>query len=119
MASLWYPFSMITLHMTNHTRRMLPLINTGSGWFGCVYFLSLIGFQREYDNARKCAVSKIDANMSHYGATQWDTHEGYLVTLYSIPLDIDRTSEAFSEVVQCHSPLRTAFAWNEELGKLE
>jgi len=80
----------------------------------------LIEFQREYDNARKRAVSKIDANMSRYGATQWDTHEGYFVTLYSeTPLDIDRMSEAFAEVVQRHGALRTAFTWNEELGKLE
>ncbi|KAL4075275.1 hypothetical protein V8B97DRAFT_2022271 [Scleroderma yunnanense] len=76
--------------------------------------------QREYDNARKRAVSKIDANMSRYGATQWDTHEGYFVTLYSeTPLDIDRMTEAFAEVVQRHGALRTAFSWNEELGKLE
>ena len=81
---------------------------------------TLIVFQREYDNARKRAVSKIDANMSRYGATQWDTHEGYLVALYSeTPLDIDRMSEAFAEVVQRHGALRTAFTWNEELGKLE
>ncbi|KAF9241407.1 putative nonribosomal peptide synthetase [Melanogaster broomeanus] len=47
--------------------------------------------QREYDNARKRAVSKIDANMSRYGATQWDTHEGYFVTINTeTPLDIDR-----------------------------
>ncbi|KIJ63455.1 polyketide synthetase [Hydnomerulius pinastri MD-312] len=76
--------------------------------------------QREYDNARKRAVSKIDSNMSRYGATQWDTHEGYFVTLYSeTPLDIDRMTEAFAEVVQRHGALRTAFTWNDELGKLE
>ncbi|KAH7890103.1 putative nonribosomal peptide synthetase [Phlebopus sp. FC_14] len=76
--------------------------------------------QREYDNARKRAVSKIDANMSRHGATQWDTHEGYFVTLYSeTPLDVDRMTEAFAEVVQRHGALRTSFAWNEEAGKLE
>ncbi|KAG9316161.1 hypothetical protein JVU11DRAFT_3844 [Chiua virens] len=31
--------------------------------------------QRERDNACKHAVSKIDANMSRFGATRWDTHE--------------------------------------------
>ncbi|KAF9228933.1 putative nonribosomal peptide synthetase [Gyrodon lividus] len=76
--------------------------------------------QREYDNARKRAVSKIDANMSRYGATQWDTHEGYFVTLNSeTALDVDRMTDAFREVVQRHGALRTAFTWNEELGKLE
>ncbi|KAF9235292.1 hypothetical protein BU15DRAFT_78125 [Melanogaster broomeanus] len=32
--------------------------------------------QREYDDSRDRAVSKIDPDMSHYVATQWDTHEG-------------------------------------------
>ena len=58
--------------------------------------------------------------MSRYGATQWDTHEGYFVTIYSeTPLDVDRMTEAFAEVVQRHGALRTAFTWNKELGKLE
>ena len=57
--------------------------------------------------------------MLRYGASQWDTHKGYLVTLYSeTPLDIDRMSEAFAEVVQHHGALRIVFTWNEELGKL-
>ncbi|KAH7909125.1 putative nonribosomal peptide synthetase [Hygrophoropsis aurantiaca] len=75
--------------------------------------------QYEYDNARKRTVSNIGSNKSRYGATQYDTHEGYFVTLYSeTPLDIDRMQDAFSEVVQRHGALRTAFTWNEELGKL-
>ncbi|KAI6142295.1 putative nonribosomal peptide synthetase [Pisolithus thermaeus] len=76
--------------------------------------------QREYDNARKRTASKIDANMSRYGATQWDTHEGYFVTISTeTPLDVDRMTDAFTEVVQRHGALRTTFTWNEELGKLE
>ncbi|KIJ63457.1 polyketide synthetase [Hydnomerulius pinastri MD-312] len=76
--------------------------------------------QREYDNARKRTVSKVDVNMSRYGATQWDTHEGYFVTLYSeTPLDVDRMTDAFAEVVQRHGALRTSFSWNDELGRLE
>ncbi|KAI5993419.1 hypothetical protein EDC04DRAFT_1271012 [Pisolithus marmoratus] len=71
-------------------------------------------------NARKRTVSKIDANMSRYGATQWDTHEGYFVTISTeTPLDVDRMTDAFAEVVQRHGALRTTFTWNEELGKLE
>ena len=58
--------------------------------------------------------------MSRYGATRWDTHEGYFVTVSSeTPLDVDRMTEAIAEVVQRHGALRTAFTWNEELGKLE
>ena len=58
--------------------------------------------------------------MSHYGATQWDTHEGYFITVSSeTPLDVDRMTEAIAEVVQRHGALRTAFTWNKELGKLE
>ncbi|KAI6098831.1 putative nonribosomal peptide synthetase [Pisolithus croceorrhizus] len=76
--------------------------------------------QREYDNARKRTVSKIDANMSRYGATQWDTHEGYFVTISTeTPLDVDRMTDAFTEIVQRHGALRTTFTWNEELGKLQ
>ncbi|KAG6375737.1 hypothetical protein JVT61DRAFT_2583 [Boletus reticuloceps] len=76
--------------------------------------------QREHDNARKRAVSKIDANMSRYGATQWDTHEGYFVTISSeTAIDVDRMTEAIGEVVQRHGALRTVFTWNEERGKLE
>ncbi|KIM52824.1 hypothetical protein SCLCIDRAFT_32333 [Scleroderma citrinum Foug A] len=57
--------------------------------------------QHKYDNARKCAVSKINANKSRYGATQWDTHEGYFVTIFSETLlNIDHMMEAFAEVVQ-------------------
>lgn len=58
--------------------------------------------------------------MSCYRATQWDTHEGYFVTISTeTPLDVDRMTEAFAEVVQRHGALRTTFTWNEELGKLE
>ncbi|EGO03426.1 hypothetical protein SERLA73DRAFT_101532 [Serpula lacrymans var. lacrymans S7.3] len=58
--------------------------------------------------------------MSRYGATQWDTHEGYFVTIHSeTSIDVDRMTDAFQEVVQRHGALRTAFTWNEALGKLE
>lgn len=58
--------------------------------------------------------------MSRYGATHWDTHEGCFVTVSTeTPLDVDRMTEAISEVVRRHGALRTAFTWNEELGKLE
>lgn len=58
--------------------------------------------------------------MSRYGATQWDTHEGYFVTIHTATtLDVDRMTEALAEVIQRHGALRTAFTWNEELGKLE
>ncbi|KAH7927995.1 putative nonribosomal peptide synthetase [Leucogyrophana mollusca] len=75
--------------------------------------------QHESDNARRYASNKIESS-KRYSATQWDTHEGYFVTLYSeAPLDIDRMADTFSEVVQRHGALRTAFTWNEELGKLQ
>lgn len=58
--------------------------------------------------------------MSRYGATQWDTHEGYFVTINSeTPLDVDRMTDAIAEVVRRHGALRTAFTWNEDLCKLE
>ncbi|KAI9458237.1 putative nonribosomal peptide synthetase, partial [Boletus coccyginus] len=76
--------------------------------------------QREHDNASKHTVRKINASMSRYGATQWDTHEGYFVTISTkTPIDIDRMTRAIAEVVQRHGALRTVFTWNDELGKLE
>ncbi|EMD32324.1 PKS/NRPS enzyme [Gelatoporia subvermispora B] len=75
--------------------------------------------QAEYDNARKRSASHIDPLMSRFGATQWDTHEGYFVTVQTdSDLDIDRMRKAFQEVVQRHGALRTTFTWSEELGKL-
>jgi len=58
--------------------------------------------------------------MSLYGATQRDTHEGdFVIISTETPLDTDRMTGATAEVVQRHGALRTAFTWNEELGKLE
>jgi Condensation domain/AMP-binding enzyme len=75
--------------------------------------------QVEYDNARKRNVSKIDPAMSRFGATQWDTHEGYFVTIKSkSPLDLQRMTKAFAEAVNRHGSLRTTFHWDEEKGKL-
>ncbi|KAH9923014.1 putative nonribosomal peptide synthetase [Amylocystis lapponica] len=76
--------------------------------------------QTESDNARKRAASHIDPMMSRFGATQWDTHEGYFLSIQSdIDIDLDHMRKALVEVVQRHGALRTTFAWNETLGKLE
>jgi hypothetical protein len=124
--NLLSPSSTIASHMMSPTPQMPLLTNTAFGWLRYVWVAvisdSILNtlMQREYDNSRKRAVSKIDSNMSRYGATQWDTHEGYFVTINSeTPLDVDRMTGAFGEVVQRHGALRTVFAWNEELGKLE
>ena len=57
--------------------------------------------------------------MKRFGATQWDTHEGYFITVDSkIPIDLDRMTKAFEETVNRHGSFRTTFHWDEEKGKL-
>jgi hypothetical protein len=57
--------------------------------------------------------------MSRFGATQWDTHEGYFVTVSAkAPLDLDRMSKALAEVINRHGSLRTTFHWDEKKAKL-
>ena len=57
--------------------------------------------------------------MKRFGATQWDTHEGYFITVDSkIPIDLDRMTKAFEETINRHGSFRTTFHWDEEKGKL-
>jgi len=57
--------------------------------------------------------------MKRFGATQWDTHEGYFITVESkIPIDLDRMTKAFEETVNRHGSFRTTFHWDEGKGKL-
>ena len=57
--------------------------------------------------------------MKRFGATQWDTHEGYFITVESkIPIDLDRMTKAFEETINRHGSFRTTFHWDEEKGKL-
>ena len=57
--------------------------------------------------------------MKRFGATQWDTHEGYFITVDSkIPIDLNRMTKAFEETVNRHGSFRTTFHWDEEKGKL-
>src|SRR5258705_162801 len=43
--------------------------------------------QLEYDNARRGKFTIVDSAMKRFGATQWDTHEGYFVSINSkIPI---------------------------------
>ena len=57
--------------------------------------------------------------MKRFGATQWDTHEGYFITVDSkIPIDLDRMTKAFEETVNRHGSFRTTFHWDEDKGKL-
>ncbi|KAJ3195836.1 hypothetical protein HK101_010930 [Irineochytrium annulatum] len=75
--------------------------------------------QAQADNEKKRTASKIDAKLSRFGATQWDTHEGYLLTVTSaVQLDIERMKGALSLVVQRHGALRTAFKYDEGSSKL-
>ena len=61
----------------------------------------------------------VDQAMKRFGATQWDTHEGYFITVDSkIPIDLDRMTKAFEETVNRHGSFRTTFHWDEEKGKL-
>ena len=46
--------------------------------------------------------------MKRFGATQWDTHEGYFITMESkIPIDLDRMTTAFEETINRHGSFRT------------
>ena len=75
--------------------------------------------QREYDNARRRDVAIVDSAMKRFGATQWDTHEGYFISVNSkIPIDPERMGKAFEETVNRHGSFRTTFHWDEEKGKL-
>jgi len=57
--------------------------------------------------------------MKRFGATQWDTHEGYFITVDSkIPIDLERMTKAFEETVNRHGSFRTTFHWDEGKGKL-
>ena len=57
--------------------------------------------------------------MKRFGATQWDTHEGYFITVESkIPIGLDRMIKAFEETISKHGSFRTTFHWDEEKGKL-
>lgn len=57
--------------------------------------------------------------MKRFGATQWDTHEGYFITVQSkIPIDLERMANAFEETVNRHGSFRTTFHWDEQKGKL-
>ena len=57
--------------------------------------------------------------MKRFGATQWDTHEGYFISLNSkTPIDLERMTKAFEETINRHGSFRTTFHWDEEKGKL-
>ena len=92
---------------------MLPT-NSPYAILSIVYFLQL-----EYDNSRRRNVAVVDQAMKRFGATQWDTHEGYFITVESkIPIDLDRMAKAFEETINRHGSFRTTFRWDEEKGKL-
>jgi len=75
--------------------------------------------QREYENSKTRNIAAVDQAMKRFGATQWDTHEGYFITLDSkIPIDLERMTKAFEETVNRHGSFRTTFHWDEEKGKL-
>ncbi|KIJ60828.1 polyketide synthetase [Hydnomerulius pinastri MD-312] len=75
--------------------------------------------QREHDVERS-AIARSKPGNTWRQALQWDTHEGYMVTIhFEEPFSADRFDDAFQEVVQRHGALRTAFSWNERLAKLE
>ena len=75
--------------------------------------------QREYDNSRTRNVAVVDSAMKRFGATQWDTHEGYFVSISSkIPIDLERMAKALEETINRHGSFRTTFHWDEEKSKL-
>ena len=75
--------------------------------------------QLEYDNARRRNTATVDPAMKRFGATHWDTHEGYFVSINSkTPIDLGRMAKAFEETVNRHGSFRTTFHWDEEKGKL-
>jgi hypothetical protein len=93
---------------TSPTPPMPPLTSTVFGWLSV-----------EYDNSRRRNIAIVDSAMKRFGATQWDTHEGYFVSINSkIPIDLERMTKAFEETVNRHGSFRTTFHWDEEKGKL-
>jgi len=75
--------------------------------------------QLEHDNSKRRNVAIVDSAMKRFGATQWDTHEGYFVSINSkIPIDLERMTKAFEETVNRHGSFRTTFHWDEQKGKL-
>ena len=57
--------------------------------------------------------------MKRFGATQWDTHEGYLITVeFKIPVGLDRMIKAFEGTINRNGSFRTIFYRDEEKGKL-
>jgi len=79
----------------------------------------LIFLQLEFDNSRRRNVAVVDQAMKRFGATQWDTHEGYFIGLNSkIPIDLERMTRAFEETINRHGSFRTTFHWDERKGKL-
>jgi hypothetical protein len=54
----------------------------------------------------------------HHDLGGKDHSSGYLVSITSSVLDIDRIRNAFNELVQRHGVLRTTFSWSTE-GKLK
>ena len=75
--------------------------------------------QLEHDNSKRRNVAIVDSAMKRFGATQWDTHEGYFVSINSkIPIDLERMSKALEETVNRHGSFRTTFHWDEGKGKL-
>ncbi|KAI8820281.1 putative nonribosomal peptide synthetase [Fimicolochytrium jonesii] len=76
--------------------------------------------QAEAGNGKKL-LANADKKLSRFGATQWDTHEGYYVLVAARDGDLDDHEymlDAFNEVVQRHGALRTKFTWDEKKGKL-
>ena len=75
--------------------------------------------QLEHDNSKRRNVAIVDSAMKRFGATQWDTHEGYFVSINSkAPIDLERMAKAVEETVNRHGSFRTTFHWDEEKGKL-
>lgn len=75
--------------------------------------------QLEHENSRRRNAANVDSAMKRFGATQWDTHEGYFVGINSkTPIDLERMAKAFEETVNRHGSFRTTFRWDEEKGKL-
>ena len=75
--------------------------------------------QLEYDNSRRRNTATVDPAMKRFGATHWDTHEGYFVSIHSkVPIDLERMTRVFEETINRHGSFRTTFHWDEEKGKL-
>ena len=64
-------------------------------------------------------VAVVDQAMKRFGATQWDTHEGYFITVQSkIPINLGMMTKALEETVNRHGSFRTTFHWDGQKGKL-